>query len=161
MNWVTTTYGKRSALVEKLRQGASQSCIRGNLVWTIENSSLFAYEIRKAGKVWEYKKINETELTNTQISCPVSYLKKSDIQNPNWRKELVEESKANKNLKRRIENDFNKAKASKLRLVIHVNTKTQGQFLLTVESLVPLTGRHLNGKLYRIPLRRITSWQIR
>ena len=159
MNWVATTYRKRSDLVGELRQDASLSCVRGNLIWMVVNEELFAYEIRKSGQIWEYRKINEVDLTD-QNSCPISYLKKSDILNPDWRNQLVSKKTNKQDLKKQISNAFKEAESSKQRLVIDVETQTKGLFSLEVESIVPLAGRHTDGKLYRIPLRRIKEWRI-
>lgn len=161
MTWVSTTYEKRSALVGKLCQGASHSCVRGNLIWIISDQELFAYKIQKSEKIWEYKKIDESEFTSNENSCPLSYLKESNAKNSEWREEVAKKSLSNKKIKQSLEDDFKEAENTKRRLIIHVETQTEGDFFLEVETLVPLAGRHSNGKLYRIPIRRIKSWNIK
>lgn len=161
MKWIATEHEKRTAVIEDFNNSMSSSCPRGNLIWAIENEELILFEIRKKGKVWEYQKLSEPEFTEKYLSCPPSYLKKTKEQNPQWRKSFEENRFFKKNLKKQISDAFREAESSKNKLIIEVDTETKGLFSLEIESIVPLAGRHSNGKLYRIPLRRIKTWRVK
>jgi len=160
MEWITTKHEKRTAVVKDFGNSMSSSCARGNLIWAIEDEELILFEIRKSGKTWEYRKISEPGFTQEHSSCPPLYLKKTREQNSEWRKWFETYRFSKKDLKKQLSNAFREAESSNKKLVIEVSTVTQGLFRLKAESVVPLAGRHSNGKLYRISLRRIKTWKV-
>ncbi|MCK9272993.1 hypothetical protein M0P65_05595, partial [Candidatus Gracilibacteria bacterium] len=108
--------------------------------------------------IWQYIKLTESEFTNDCITCPKKYLAVTQVENQEWRSSLELEKSSNYKLKLKIREAFKEAKEQKKQLI--VETDSVEIPVVTIEFDVPLKGRHKNGKLYFIPLRRIKSWTI-
>jgi hypothetical protein len=155
--WVSTEYQERDALVNYLCQDISLFCARGNLIWFVSEGNLFYYEIQKNGDFWEHKKTSEENFTLEQTSCPLSYLDKTEEKNKEWREKVCNNFNSIKSLREELREAFVESKKSNYDILITVKTQ-QGDLVLVMEDIVPLLGRN-RGKLYRIPLRRIHSWE--
>lgn len=161
MKWIETEYVKRQSLVEDITQGASLRSVRGDLVWVVQNNDLIAFQInKKADNHWQYSMMEEENFTHDMNSCPLAYLDKTTVKNEQWRNHVCSLQEKRKTLKADISKAFKEAKSEGKDLVIEVDTETQGLYVLEVESTTPLAGRHKDGKLYKIPLRRIKVWRI-
>lgn len=156
MSWISTSYTTRKELVESIIKNYSKSITRGNFIWIVNEQELFYFEIRKE-TTWEYRKVNEVDFSS-ETSCPISLLNISNEQNPTWRSSLKQKKENQSNLGFEIKKTFDLLNDNQ-QLIIQVKTLTFGIMEFIVEKKVPLLGRN-NGKLYRIPLRRIYKWYI-
>lgn len=158
MEWQRQEHTDRKGLVGQLRQDLDKSATRGNFIWSVKNRELFLYEIEKQNNIWHYRIIKEKDFDKTQLSCPVSYLNKTECTNKPWRELLLEYNQRKRQIKHNIDEAFKQAQESGKQLIVYTDSKEVPK--VVIESIVPLEGRYNNSKLYKIPFGRITKWEI-
>lgn len=163
----------RAELTKSLAKDSITNFKTGNLLWTVKGNPplIRCYEINGSKDDWSFKEYTEGD-PPPSLTCPLSFLKKSQEVNPEWRNKVREFKKRLKETKDHIVSLFRQCQEDEEVFVVIQSTPgyclDQTDFRIVnvdpIKSAVPFTvvhGRAPNSKLYLVPIDKVKSVEIR